>query len=99
MDARSRNAMSVRLELQADCFAGVWGYFAAKRNKLEPGDLEEGLKAASAVGDDTIQKRTQGYAVPDGFTHGTAAQRKRWFQVGFDSGNPRNCDTFAARDI
>jgi predicted metalloprotease len=99
MDTRSRNAMSVRLELQADCYAGVWGYFAAKRNLLEPGDVEEGLRAASAVGDDTIQKRSQGYAVPDGFTHGTSAQRQRWFKVGCDSGDPRKCDTFAERNI
>ena len=95
--ARERNALSVRLELQADCFAGVWGYFAAKRNLLEPGDLEEGLRAASAVGDDQIQKRAQGYVVPDSFTHGTADQRMRWFKTGLASGDPRVCDTFAAK--
>ena len=74
-DARGRNALSVRLELQADCYAGVWGYFAQKRGKLEPGDLEEGFKAASAVGDDSIQKKAQGYVVPESFTHGSAEQR------------------------
>jgi len=94
--ARERNALSVRLELQADCFAGIWGHFAARRNLLEPGDLEEGLRAASAVGDDQIQKRAQGYVVPDSFTHGTADQRMRWFKTGLASGDPRVCDTFAA---
>ena len=78
-DARQRNAMSVRLELQADCYAGVWGFYAAKRNLLEPGDVEEGMRAASAVGDDNIQKAA--VLVPDAFTHGTAAQRTRWFQA------------------
>ncbi len=96
---RERNALSVRLELQADCFAGVWGYFAAKRNLLEPGDLEEGLRAASAVGDDQIQKRAQGYVVPDTFTHGAAEQRMRWFKTGLGSGDPRACNTFAAKQI
>ena len=95
-DARGRNALSVRLELQADCYAGVWGYFAQKRDKLEPGDLESGFRAASAVGDDQIQKRTQGYVVPESFTHGTAEQRLRWFKTGLESGDMRKCDTFAA---
>ncbi len=99
MDARQRNAMSVRLELQADCYAGVWAFYAAKRNLLEPGDLEEGLRAASAVGDDTIQKRSQGYVVPDAFTHGKAEQRVRWFRTGFKTGDPRSCNTFAAKDV
>ena len=97
MDERRRKALSVRLELQADCYAGVWGFYAAKRNLLDPGDAEEGLRAAAAVGDDNIQKRTQGYAVPDGFTHGTAAQRMKWFQTGMQSGDPRACNTFAAK--
>jgi len=95
-DARQRNALSVRLELQADCYAGVWGASAAKRNLLDPGDIEEGIRAASAVGDDTIQKRTQGHVVPDAFTHGTAEQRVRWFRTGFTSGDPRSCNTFSA---
>jgi predicted metalloprotease len=98
-DARTRNALSVRLELQADCYAGVRGYFAKRRNLLEAGDLEEGLRAASAVGDDMIQKQSQGYVVPDAFTHGSAEQRMRWFKVGFDSGDLRNCNTFAARAL
>ena len=99
MDERSRNALSVRLELQADCYAGVWGFFAQKRNLLEPGDLEEGMRAAAAVGDDQIQKRTQGYVVPDGFTHGTAQQRQRWFKTGLESGDPRSCNTFESRQL
>ncbi|MEO8344530.1 MAG: neutral zinc metallopeptidase [Betaproteobacteria bacterium] len=97
LDERRRNALSVRLELQADCYAGVWGFYAAKRNLLDPGDAQEGLRAASAVGDDSIQKRAQGYAVPDGFTHGTAEQRSRWFQTGLQSGDPRTCNTFASK--
>jgi predicted metalloprotease len=95
-DPRARNAMSVRLELQADCYAGVWGFYAAKRNLLDPGDVEEGLRAASAVGDDNI---TKGRVSPDAFTHGTAAQRTRWFRQGMTTGDPRTCNTFAARDI
>ena len=98
LDDRRRNALSVRLELQADCYAGVWGFYAAKRNLLEPGDAEEGLRAASAVGDDTIQKKSQGYVVPDGFTHGKAEQRMKWFQTGLRSGDPRKCNTFASKD-
>jgi hypothetical protein len=97
LDARGRNALSVRLELQADCFAGVWGHFAKRRNMLDPGDLEEGFRAAQAVGDDRIQQRTQGYVVPDAFTHGSADQRMRWFRVGLDTGDPRRCDTFAVQ--
>ncbi|MEO8305076.1 MAG: neutral zinc metallopeptidase [Betaproteobacteria bacterium] len=95
-DSRGRNALSIRLELQADCYAGVWGFFAQKRGKLEPGDLESGFRAASAVGDDQIQKRTQGRVVPETFTHGTAEQRLRWFKTGLESGDMRKCDTFAA---
>jgi predicted metalloprotease len=88
------DSLAVRLELQADCYAGVWGYFAQKRNLLDAGDLEEGLRAAAAVGDDQIMKRTQGYVVPDAFTHGSAQQRARWFQQGLTTGDPRKCDTF-----
>lgn len=98
MDARQRNALSVRLELQADCYAGVWGFFAAKRNLLDPGDVEAGLRAAAAVGDDNIQKQSRGYVVPDGFTHGTAEQRARWLRTGLASGDPRSCNTFAAAE-
>lgn len=95
LDERARNAMQVRLELQADCYAGVWGYFAQRRGKLETGDLEEGLRAAAAVGDDMIMKRTQGHVVPDAFTHGAAEQRVRWFRKGLTTGDPRQCDTFS----
>jgi len=88
------NALSVRQELQADCFAGVWGSYAAKRSLLEPGDTEEGLRAAAAIGDDRLQKRTQGHVVPESFTHGSSAQRVEWFTRGLESGKPENCDTF-----
>jgi predicted metalloprotease len=91
------NRVSVQIELQADCFAGVWAAQANNARKiLEPGDLEQGLKAASSVGDDTLQKREQGTVVPDSFTHGTSAQRVGWFRRGFDSGKIDNCDTFSA---
>lgn len=96
LSERDRNQLSIRLELQADCYAGVWGFYAAKRSLLDPGDMEEGLRAAAAVGDDQIQKKTQGYVTPESFTHGTAAQRTTWFKRGFDSGDLRNCDTFSA---
>ncbi len=96
LDARGRNALSIRLELQADCYAGVWGFSAQRRNKLEPGDLEEGFRAAAAVGDDQIQKRTQGVVVPESFTHGSAEQRLRWFKAGLETGDMRKCDTFGA---
>jgi predicted metalloprotease len=95
LDPRGRNALSVRLELQADCYAGVWGYFAQRRNKLDAGDLESGFRAAAAVGDDQIQKRAQGYVVPESFTHGSAADRQRWFKAGLASGDMKNCNTFA----
>ncbi|MCL4761566.1 MAG: zinc metallopeptidase [Burkholderiales bacterium] len=95
LDERSRNQMQVRLELQADCYAGVWGYFAQKRKLLEPGDIEEGLRAAAAVGDDMMMQRSQGYVVPDAFTHGSAEQRVRWFRKGLATGDPRQCDTFS----
>lgn len=91
------NHVSVQVELQADCFAGVWAARAnAARKILESGDLESGLKAASSVGDDTLQRRGQGTVVPDSFTHGTSAQRVSWFRRGFDSGKIDNCDTFGA---
>ena len=90
------NQLSVRLELQADCFAGVWANRAHEwRNILEPGDIEEGLRAAGAVGDDTLQRRTQGYVVPETFTHGTSAERSAWFRKGLQTGDLRQCDTFA----
>ena len=102
--ARSRasqtqaNALSVRLELQADCLAGVWAHHADRmRNILEAGDIEEALTAASAIGDDRLQHQARGYAVPDTFTHGTSADRVRWFRRGIESGALKQCDTFAAR--
>lgn len=88
------NALSVKLELQADCYAGVWGYQAVKNGLLEMSDLEKAFNAAQAVGDDRLQKRAQGYAVPDSFTHGTSAQRLSWFKQGLESGNPSQCNTF-----
>lgn len=91
------NHVSIEIELQADCFAGVWAAQANNARKiLEPGDLESGLNAASSVGDDTLQKREQGTVVPDSFTHGTSAQRVRWFRRGFEAGKIENCDTFSA---
>lgn len=88
------NQLSVKLELQADCFAGVWGHHAAKTNLFETGDLEEAFRAAEAVGDDRLQKRSQGYVVPDSFTHGTSAQRLAWFKRGLQAGDPAQCNTF-----
>jgi predicted metalloprotease len=91
------NQLSVRLELQADCFAGVWAKHADQtKHFLEQGDVESALKAASAVGDDTIQKRAQGYVVPESFTHGSAAERTSWFKRGLANGSIQDCDTFAA---
>jgi predicted metalloprotease len=94
------NAMSVKLELQADCFAGVWANNANKTNKiLEAGDVEGALAAATAIGDDTLQKQSQGTVVPDSFTHGTSAQRVRWFSKGIETGDLTQCDTFGARSL
>jgi predicted metalloprotease len=93
-DPSTGNQMSVRLELQADCFAGVWGNSTAERGILEKGDIEEGLGAAAAVGDDRIQKRSRGSINPESFTHGSAAQRSQWFRRGLESGDVRICDTF-----
>jgi hypothetical protein len=91
---------SVRLELQADCFAGVWGNKSqAQLNWLQAGDVDAALNAASSVGDDTLQKQSRGYAVPDSFTHGTSAQRSRWFKAGFTSGDINSCDTFSAQSL
>lgn len=88
------DSRAVRLELQADCYAGVWGYNARQAGILDPGDLEEALGAASAIGDDTLQRESQGHVVPESFTHGTAEQRARWFRTGFERGDPAACDTF-----
>ena len=90
------NALSVRLELQADCLAGIWANYAHReRNILEQGDIEEGLNAAAQIGDDRMQKRAQGHVVPEGFTHGSAEQRVQWFRRGIEGGNLNQCDTFA----
>jgi predicted metalloprotease len=94
------NALSVRLELQADCFAGVWANRAHRaRNILESGDIEEALNAASAIGDDRLQRQSRGTVVPESFTHGTSAQRQHWFRTGLESGDPDSCDTFAAERL
>jgi uncharacterized protein len=93
------NDLSVRLELQADCYAGVWGFYAKQRDMLDPGDLEEALGAASAIGDDRLQRESGGAVVPDSFTHGSSAQRMRWFRAGFDTGDLRRCDTFSTRSL
>lgn len=96
MSQTEQNAMSTRVELQADCFAGIWGHFTAQKGLLEEGDLEEALNAANQIGDDTLQRRTQGYVVPESFNHGTSAQRAEWFARGFKSGKLEDCDTFNA---
>ncbi len=94
--AAEGNELSVRMELMADCLAGVWGYHAgAERDLLEAGDVEEGLRAAAAIGDDRMQRRTQGQVVPESFTHGSSEQRVTWFRRGLDRGDPDDCDTFA----
>ena len=95
-DKTEANRLSVKLELQADCFAGVWAKYAQRQDLLEAGDIEEAVKAAEAVGDDTLQKRSRGYAVPDSFTHGTSEQRMYWLKRGLQSGDIKQCDTFAA---
>ncbi|MBP1655646.1 MAG: flagellar biosynthesis protein FlgM [Bacteroidetes bacterium] len=93
---REANDLSVRLELQADYFAGVWAHYADRtKNILEPGDIEEAMNAATAIGDDRIQKQTQGYVVPDAFTHGSSEQRTRWFRRGYETGDIRQGDTFS----
>jgi uncharacterized protein len=97
---RNANALSVRLELQADCLAGVWANLANRDRKiLESGDIEEGLNAAAQIGDDNLQKRAQGYIVPEGFTHGSAEQRVRWFKRGIDNGELNQCDTFSSSGV
>jgi predicted metalloprotease len=94
MSEEDANQMSMRVELQADCFAGVWGHFTAQKGILEQGDVEEALNAATQIGDDTLQRRTQGYVVPESFNHGTSQQRQTWFARGFKSGKLADCDTF-----
>ena len=96
MGEAEANAMSVRVELQADCFAGIWAKDTAQKGLLESGDIEEAINAAAQIGDDTLQRKTQGYVVPESFSHGTSAQRKEWFTRGLQSGDLDSCDTFAA---
>lgn len=94
------NRLSVRLELQADFFAGIWAHYADRAKRVvEPGDIEEALRAASAIGDDKLQRRTQGQVMPDSFTHGSSEQRVRWFRKGYETGDIRQGDTFTARDL
>ena len=103
MSKRDANAMSVRVELQADCFAGVWAYHASNdqggRLKLTDQDVDQAITAATAIGDDRLQKQAQGRIVPDCFTHGTSAQRVRWFKTGLETGDVRRCDTFNAKQL
>lgn len=99
MSKAEENRMSVRVELQADCFAGIWAHFTNERGLLESGDIEEALNAANQIGDDTLQRRTQGFVVPDAFNHGTSAQRARWFRRGYETGELRACDTFNAAEL
>ena len=100
MGQRQANALQVRVELQADCFAGIWANKAQEmKNIIEPGDIEDALRAASAIGDDRIQRQTQGYVVPDSFTHGSSEQRVRWFKRGYGSGDLNQCDTFNTTDL
>ncbi|HVY42131.1 MAG TPA: neutral zinc metallopeptidase [Hyphomicrobiaceae bacterium] len=100
LSEREANQVQVRMELQADCLAGVWAALNNQlKNRLQPGDVDEGLNAAQAIGDDMIQRRTMGRVVPDAFTHGSSAQRARWFKRGLDSGQIQQCDTFNASDL
>jgi hypothetical protein len=100
LSKKDANALLVRQELQADCFAGIWAFYADRtRQLLESGDIEEGLTAANAIGDDRLQRQGQGYVVPDSFTHGTSAQRVKWFKQGLTNGDIRICDTFKARAL
>jgi predicted metalloprotease len=99
-DPRRANEMQVRMELQADCLAGVWANRTNQmKQRLQPGDIEEGLRAAAAIGDDTLQRQTQGRVAPETFTHGSSAQRVRWFTAGFQSGQMGSCDTFGAGQL
>ena len=99
-DETDANALQVRMELQADCLAGVWANLNDQvKNRLQPGDVEEGLNAASQIGDDMIQRRTQGQVVPDAFTHGSSEQRVRWFKRGLEAGEISQCDTFNASSL
>ena len=99
LSERDANQLSVRIELQADCYAGVWAHYTNQKGLLESGDIDEALNAAHQIGDDAIQKRTQGYVVPDAFNHGSSEQRARWFRAGLKNGNVGDCDTLSARSL
>ena len=99
MSRGDANQVSVRMELQADCYAGVWGHYADTMKQLDAGDIAEALNAATAIGDDRLQKQTQGRVVPESFTHGSSEQRVRWFKRGIESGSPKACDTFASASL
>jgi predicted metalloprotease len=100
MGKTDANSLQVRVELQADCLAGVWANRAQEKWKfIEPGDVEAAMQTASAIGDDRLQRQSQGYVVPDAFTHGSSAQRTRWFMTGLKSGNVAGCDTFRAEQL
>ncbi|MFO7553948.1 MAG: neutral zinc metallopeptidase [Desulfobacterales bacterium] len=100
LSQKEYNNLSVRMELQADCFSGIWAHHAQKmRNILEPGDVEEALNAASMIGDDRLQKQSRGYVTPDSFTHGTSAQRVEWFNRGFKTGSINSCNTFKGQNL
>jgi predicted metalloprotease len=96
---REANEISVRIELQADCFAGVWAHNIQAMGRIEPGDVEEAMKTAAAIGDDMLQKQSRGQVVPDSFTHGTSAQRTRWFTTGLRTGSMQSCDTFRTNQL
>jgi predicted metalloprotease len=93
---KGANGLSVRLELQADCLAGVWAHSTAQRNLLEAGDIDEGLGAAAAIGDDRLQRQSTGAVHPESWTHGSSAERTRWFRRGYEEGTVKGCDTFSA---
>lgn len=99
LNAQEANQWSIRVELQADCYAGVWAAYAGQKDLLENGDIEEALNAANQIGDDRLQKRMQGFAVPKTFNHGTSAQRQRWFSLGYEAGTPSACDTFKPAEV
>lgn len=99
MPAAEANAVSVMVELQADCYAGIWGRAARERLAIDREDIDEAMATAAAIGDDALQMQSQGVVVPDSFTHGTSDQRQRWFLRGFESGDPAECDTFAAESL
>ncbi|WID95617.1 neutral zinc metallopeptidase [Bosea vestrisii] len=96
---RESNQLSVRVELQADCFAGVWAYNIQAMDRIQPGDIDEAMRSASAIGDDKLQQQGRGVVVPDSFTHGSSAQRTRWFNTGFKSGSMQSCDTFKTNQL